>query len=117
MRKLVLAIAPVAVLVCVAPADGQTSRLRANRAAARRDASALLAWLRLPPSVTRVKARPPTTSTVSVTDSGRWTTDESKQAVIDYVKAHPPLGAKLQSWGSGGNVKTGAGDLSLMYVW
>jgi hypothetical protein len=122
MRRALALIAVLCVVgVAIAQATGQASapadtRLQANKAAARRDARALVASLRLPSGATRLPARSPTVSSVGVTGHAKWTSVESQQAVIDYIKSHEPVGAKLQSWGHSFGPGIGT-QLSLIYSW
>ena len=117
MRRLPALIAVLCLIgVAVAQASGQAdTRLQANKVAARRDALALIASLRLPSGATRLPARSPTVSSVSVSGHAKWTSGESQTAVIAYIKSHAPAGAKLESWGSSSG--TAGTELTLIYTW
>lgn len=104
-----------------AQATGQASaqadtRLQVNKAAAQRDARALLASLRLPSGATRQPARRPTVSSVGVSGHAKWTSGKSQQAVIAYIRGHVPAGATLESSGSSSGPGIGT-QLTLMYTW
>lgn len=124
---LVLVAAVTAALVSVA--SGGESQLGANKVVARRDAQALVRLLRLPAGTTRTSSRPTNrdssqlaspSAPSSVGDSahGWWRSDEAPQSVVNFIRRHPPFGAKLQSQGSAGNVRNGGtSELTLMYSW
>ncbi|HUY58385.1 MAG TPA: hypothetical protein VMV16_01625 [Solirubrobacteraceae bacterium] len=114
MRRLLVLLAA---LCLIGVASAQASRLWANKLAARRDARALVASVRLPSGATRLPARGPTVSSVGVSGHAKWASGESQKAVIAYIRSHPPAGAKLQSWGSNGGSPTVGTELMLLYTW
>ncbi len=90
---------------------GHATQLPANKLAARQDAAALVASLRLPSGATRLAGKPADISSFGVSDQGKWTSGNAPKTVIAYIRSHPPAGGKLQSWGSGGD------SLTLWYDW
>lgn len=105
----------------VAGAAGADSRLRANKAIARRDARMLLAQLRLPGGAVRSASEPAGAGSAlkpplagsedTVRLSAWWTSEESAAAVLAYVKAHRP------AWNRHLQVMTQQQSTSLLYTW
>lgn len=107
---------------------GVPPTLAANRAAARLDAARLLSRLMLPSGATPSSAEPagdggqlrPLPLLIgalkSVTAHGWWTLPGGPDAVVAYIRAHPPAGARLTGTGSGSNGQ-GQSMRSLDFDW
>src|SRR5579863_7100487 len=103
------------------------SQLHANMTAARRDAARLLASLRLPGGVTRLADEPAFAKPLigggsgsgrfNAGDTAWWSTAESPQEIIDYVKAHRPAGSSSMGTGSSSDGRTGTTSLEVMFNW
>jgi hypothetical protein len=111
------ALVAICVFLLTMTADAQAdTRLQTNKLAARHDAGALVASLRLPPGATRLPAGGTTVGSFSASGHAKWMSGESQKAVIAYIKSHEPAGAKLE--GSGSSSGPGIGtQLTLMYTW
>lgn len=113
-------------LALVGVAQAAENQLQANRAAAQRDARKLLALVRLPKDVERSAARPRVGGTLVGERSANsrywaraqefWMTDADPQSIIAYVKAHRPLGSKIEVWGSGSGPGSNT-SLDLIFSW
>lgn len=103
------------------------AQLRANREAARRDVRELLATVRLPGGIHRIATLPgfarvfagsdPRGGRYNASDERFWTTTDSGQSIIDYVRAHRPAGSISLGTGSGGDTRTGTTSLEVMFDW
>jgi hypothetical protein len=123
-RSLVVIFALLLALVGVARAA--ESQLQANRAAAQRDARKLLALVQLPKDVERSAARPRAGGTLVGERSANsrywaraqefWMTDADPQSIIAYVKAHRPLGSKIEVWGSSSGPGSNT-SLDVIFSW
>lgn len=121
-RSFVLICAVTLAMVCSVPlalgatAQAQT-RLQANKAIARRDAKSQLEELRLPHGAVHVATQPPlpalapprTYSRNAVAVNAWWTSHASPDAVLAYVKAHPPAAR--------GYYELSYSDSSVTFVW
>jgi hypothetical protein len=104
-------IAALAVLSSAGPAGG-TRSLAGNKSAARRDAATHVLSVRLPVGASRSPAEPrgdggtlkPLTALVATTARADarawWRVSDSPNAVLSYVEAHPPAGAKQTGTGT-----------------
>jgi hypothetical protein len=138
MRVRILAslVVLAAVAVVALPGAGAHSSARApahttasNRRVARADARALLAALRLPARAVRLAREPAgdhgylrafgvLADEARAAATGWWRVPHaSPAAVLGYLRAHVPPGAKLFSTGGGGNTRTGTHFSTLTYSW
>ncbi len=125
-------------IVCVAAvavpaALGATSAVRpttaSNRAAARRDAVRLLGLLRLPADATAsateprgagyaLQAPPASGAAGGSADAHAWwIVPRNPAAVLAWVRAHAPRGARMSGTGSGDDSRTGYRYEILGYAW
>lgn len=103
--------------------------LSANRAAARRDVSSLLAKLVLPAGTVGLVSEPrgdngylkvngPLEADEAHTLAhGWWVLAGTPEDVIAYVRAHPPAGGRLFGTGTAGNTHNGTSAESVYYQW
>lgn len=117
----------VALLVSVAAA-ATTSASAANRTAARRDADSRLAKVVLPPGATRLTSEPSGDNgylkpqpvlegdMANVVASQWWQVPATPSEVTEFVKAHPPAGAR-QSGTSTTQNGNGASAVSVSFRW
>jgi hypothetical protein len=122
------AVATSALGTAVPPPRGYTNDgSRANRAAARRDAPALLAKVQLPPGARRLGSEPPGDhgylrpgqvlegDLAHAVAHAWWEVPETESELIAYVKAHPPPGGTVSWTGGAGNVHTGTTALTVSF--
>jgi hypothetical protein len=127
-RALVLT---AAALLIVAVGAQAATQLQTNKLTARRDARQLLRRLRMPKHLSRIGSAPRwaiqaaglplageiSAADVSAADETWWTTTASPQAIIDFVKAHPPAGAADDGTGTEQNSQTGVNSLNVEFSW
>lgn len=113
----------------VRPPPATSPRARANRRAARRDATSLVTKLNLPAGAASVSDEPGhdhgylhplpllESEFASATAHAWWTAPGDPQSVIEAIEADPPWAATRDGTGSGGNVKTGTSELEVDYAW
>ncbi len=111
-----------------AGASSTRSRLQSNRRAARADARQMVQRMRLPGGVSSIASEPrfakgfagsyPPGGRYFAADQAFWTTTDSAQSIIAYVRAHRPAGSSLdQGSGSGSDTKTGVTELDVQFSW
>ncbi len=103
------------------------SQLQRNEQAARLDARAALASLRLPAGVRRIAGEPrfarplfgagPTSNAYNASDESWWTTAANPTAIIAYVREHRPAGASIIGSGSGSDPAAALTALELQLSW
>ncbi len=108
-------------------AAGTANRLAANRAAARADARTLLARLRLPADVRELRHGPAIAKAVPglirppdrylYTDTGWWSTSAEPGTVINYLVAHRPRGALIQTTGASTGPATANSWRNIVFSW
>jgi hypothetical protein len=128
IRVALLALAALA-LTPTAGAAPAATQLQANQQAARHDARRLLTLLRLPPTdITASRTEPSFASGSGDTapPNGRYHAGDrfwevasaSPQAIIAFIRKHPPAGATQEvGTGSGSDATTGVTSLDVQFSW
>jgi hypothetical protein len=120
-RRIPLPLVVIAAGMLAAAAGTGAATDTGNRAAARRDASTHVRALRLPAGAERRaagKALPFEGDQAHALAAARWSiAGTTIDAVIAYVRAHPPAGARLFGTGSAGRVGSPPSEEELDYGW